>query len=443
MNSQLRVCTPRTAARFALCFVAIALLGGCATGRPLMPTPVLYLAKAFPPFRNVPPQLQRSEVDVLYVTDRVPQTDDSGAASYGIGRSPSVAFGSAVVAIGTHTSWDELVAAGQRPAQPEPLELSLKSFTETGRAPPTPMPWELVDGQILLDPVVRAKVEAAGAAFCEEVTRRLALTPRKEVFVYVHGIQNSFEDSVFASAELWHYFGREGVPVAYTWPAGGGGVLRGYTYDRESGEFTAFHLKQFMNGLTQCPAVEHISIIAHSRGTDVTVTMLREMTIRERAAGRDPRKTLRIRNVVLAAPDLDLSVTLQRASAEQVTASAGRFTIYTSPNDGAISFAELLFGGLVRLGQLDITRQQQSDALREQTRPAGAGARNVAIVTYAGSNSGAFGHSYFRENPAVASDLILAVRYDRDPGAENGRPLKHVQSNFWQIDDNYLSATIP
>jgi hypothetical protein len=35
------------------------------------------------------------------------------------------------------------------------------------------------------------------------------------------------------------------------------------------------------------------------------------------------------------------------------------------------------------------------------------------------------------------------VRYDRDPGAENGRPLKHVQGDFWQIDDNYLSATTP
>lgn len=443
MNSRTRVCTSRMAARLALCLLAIGVLGGCASGRPLMPTPVLYLAKAFPPFRAVPPQLQRSEVDVLYVTDRVPQTDDTGAPSYGIGRSPSVAFGSAVVAIGTHTSWEDLVAAGQRGEQLVPLELSLKSFTETGRAPPTPVPWELVDGQIQFDPAVQAEVEAAGAAFCEEVTRRLALTPRKEVFVYVHGIQNSFEDAVFASAELWHYFGREGVPVAYTWPAGGGGVLRGYTYDRESGEFTAFHLKQFMNGLTLCPAVEHISIIAHSRGTDVTVTMLRELTIRERAVGHDPRKTLRIRNVVLAAPDLDLSVTLQRASAEQVAASVGRVTIYTSPNDGAISFAELLFGGLVRLGQLDITRAQPGDMLRDGSARPGAGARNVAVVTYGGSNSGAFGHSYFRENPAVASDLILAVRYDRDAGAENGRPLKHVQGDFWQIDDDYLSATTP
>jgi hypothetical protein len=38
----------------------------------------------------------------------------------------------------------------------------------------------------------------------------------------------------------------------------------------------------------------------------------------------------------------------------------------------------------------------------------------------------------------VSSDLVLTVRYGRDPGAENGRPLKHDEGFFWQIGDDYL-----
>ena len=51
---------------------------------------------------------------------------------------------------------------------------------------------------------------------------------------------------------------------------------------------------------------------------------------------------------------------------------------------------------------------------------------------------GASGHSYFIDNPAVLSDLILLLRDDRPPGAEHGRPLLHRDDGFWEIRDDYL-----
>jgi esterase/lipase superfamily enzyme len=260
------------------------------------------------------------------------------------------------------------------------------------------------------------------------------LTDRKEVFLYVHGIQNSFADAVFAMSEIWHFMGREGVPITYTWPAGGGGLLRGYNRDRESGEFTTFHLKSFIRILASFPEVESLHIIAHSRGTDIFLTALRELLIAVRASNKNPLEVLKIQNVVLAAPDLDLSITMQRVAAEHLGNAVGRMTIYTSPNDKAISLAEFLFGGLIRLGQLDLL--QVGDDLKQA---AASGGTNLAIIEYTGSRSGSYGHSYFRENPAVSSDLILALRYDRNPGAKNGRPLKHLGRIFWQIDDDYLA----
>ena len=70
----------------------------------------------------------------------------------------------------------------------------------------------------------------------------------------------------------------------------------------------------------------------------------------------------------------------------------------------------------------------------------GKAIENVTVVEYTGSRGGAFGHSYFRDNPAVSSDVILVLRYDRPPGAEHGRPLEQVGPRFYRIDDTYLAG---
>jgi esterase/lipase superfamily enzyme len=69
----------------------------------------------------------------------------------------------------------------------------------------------------------------------------------------------------------------------YSWPAGQAGLLRGYSGDRESGEFTVFHLKEFIRTIAAIDEVEKINFSAHSRGTDVILTALRELIIEARA----------------------------------------------------------------------------------------------------------------------------------------------------------------
>ncbi|MDG2030113.1 MAG: hypothetical protein P8J45_03820, partial [Phycisphaerales bacterium] len=53
------------------------------------------------------------------------------------------------------------------------------------------------------------------------------------------------------------------------------------------------------------------------------------------------------------------------------------------------------------------------------------------------------GHSYFIDNPAVLSDLILVLRDKKGPGAEKGRPLKREEGGFWTITDTYPTFTEP
>jgi esterase/lipase superfamily enzyme len=141
------------------------------------------------------------------------------------------------------------------------------------------------------------------------------------------------------------------VPIVYTWPAGYGG-LKGYAYDRESGEFTVFHLKQFIEALAACPEVERIHLIAHSRGTDVLITALREINIEMRAKNLRTHEQLKLENLVLAAPDMDDDVFEQRFAIEDLHLAANRTTIYLSQTDIALAFSRWLFGGGSRLGNL-------------------------------------------------------------------------------------------
>jgi esterase/lipase superfamily enzyme len=267
--------------------------------------------------------------------------------------------------------------------------------------------------------------------------QQLALTPRKDVFIFVHGFHNDFNDAAFAMAELWHFLGRIGVPIIYTWPAGHPGLF-GYTYDRESSEFTVYHLRQTIQFLSTFPEVERIHLIAHSRGTDVAVTALRELTIAARAAGIDPKVKYKIHNVVLAAPDLDRQVAQQRILGDHLVHSAYRFTIYTSPADKAIGWSDKLFDSPKgRIGNVSV------EEIPETTRVAlERGNANFAYVNFwpatdkSDSDADSFGHSYFRNAPTVSSDLILMLRDDLDPGPP-GRPLEYLGFKFWRVPPGY------
>jgi esterase/lipase superfamily enzyme len=411
----------------SLLLLAVGLLAGC-PGPHLMPTPNVYVQTQSTPFADVAPPLRTTTVDVLYATDRKPTPRDDGPLAYGSDRSFSLAVGSCVVEIGQDVAWDTLVQESQQAERRQALPLHIRALTEQVRFPDTPLPFVLHDGQPTVVPVVQEAYEHAAEQVRQDLRQRLALTPRKVAYVYVHGYNNTFEDGVVVIAELWHFLGREGVPMLYTWPAGAKGLLRGYTHDRESGEFTILHLKQFLRLLAATPELEELNLIAHSRGTDVLTSALRELSIETRAAGHDVRTVYRLKNVVLAAADLDLEVVTQRVAGEYVGLGTERTTIYVSPTDKALGFADLLFTSVRRVGQVrpeDLTDQQRQFL----------GVARTQLID-ARVPAGFLGHAYFYRHPAVSADLVLLLRYQLEPGSP-GRPLHTRGANFWQITPDY------
>ena len=412
-----------------LTLVAGTLLVGCQ--QELMPTPNLYTESKDNPFDKVPQVLRSNRAEVIYATDRAPVQDKKGGLQYGYERSKSLAFGVCEVEIGRNVSWDDLVRESRTQRRSRSLPLTVRDIREVGRFPAVADLAAFDRNAFVESPEVIAKRAVTERQAIALLSERLSRTPRREAYVYIHGFNNTFEDAAFVMAGLWHFMGRTGVPIIYTWPAGSPeGALGGYTHDSESGQFTGYHLRQFLKAIASCPDIEKIHLIAHSRGTDVLMTALRELNLEYRAAGKQTRSELKLGNLILAAADLDFEVTSQRITAELLPLVPERMTVYVSATDRAVGIADWLFGSKRRIGQL-----RWSDLNPEQRKALGAVSQMQVIDVLA--RTGFLGHSYFHESPAVSSDVILLLRDNRSPGAENGRPLIKHNDSFWEIDDTY------
>ena len=418
--------------RWAILIVALPLAvngAGCSSGPALVRAPNLYTASTDDPFADVPPQLQSTRAEVVYVTDRKPHTVD-GVYGYSHERSRQIRFGVCTVLMGDdETTWEELARASRSPTREKKLPLTLTSIDERGEYIEHGGLIE-VDGQWVENPADLQSTAESTAQFHALLSEKLARTPRKEVFIFVHGYANKFESGAFRTSQIWHFIGREGVPILYSWPAGSGGVLRGYTHDRESGEFTNPHIKLFLRAVASCPDVEKIHLIAHSRGTDVLATALRELHIETRASGKSTRSEFKLGQLVLAAPDIDLDVFIERFSADRVGFVPEQATVYVSPDDKAIGLSSWLFGSVRRVGQL---------AFRDLGPKIGPAIKEhpiLSVVEFDGRTDRR-GHGYFLSSPAVLSDFILVLRDGKPPGAEHGRPLLDVPGGFWELKDGY------
>ena len=408
----------------------------CSSARPLMPAPTVYRGQtAEQVFGDVPKDWHQSQMKLMYATDRKPRENEDGSFGYGSGRSASLAFGTALVEIEGNPSWEEFTELSLESNRSKKLVMHMGDINETSRLPPTPHPASFVDGKIQITPERLAEAREIEAMMNAGVSQMLAEAPRKEVIMYIHGYNNDFTDAAYQLAELWHFLGRKHLPVLYSWPAGHEGIsgLRGYNYDRESSEFTIYHLKQFLKSLGRMDEIEKIHIIAHSRGTDVVVSALREVFLEIRAEGKDPRIELRIANIVLAAPDIDYEVILQRVVAEHTVASVGQATIYTSPSDKAIRISEWLYGSLARIGHMGSDEvksrltDEQMNYIQEHS--------SIQLIEFTGK-SDSVGHGYFSSSTAVSSDLITLINTGARAGSPE-RPLVRMGAIYWVINDGY------
>ena len=96
---------------------------------------------------------------------------------------------------------------------------------------------------------------------------------------------------------------------------------------------------------TRSPDVDDVTILSHSMGTWLATEALRGVAMREKSI------PVKVRNVVLASPDIDIDVF--RRQLFEMGPKRPHFTILTSTRDKALEVSSWLSGGVKRVGGSD------------------------------------------------------------------------------------------
>lgn len=320
-----------------------------------------------------------ANIQVLYATDRNQTGANMPAEIFGNARSRALTVGEAEVSIPEGHGRGRL----EQPliGSPEPRRdvalLSAAPFTD--------------DSQFLAS--LRARVQAS---------------PRKQVFVFVHGYAVTFPDAVRRAAQMAHDMRFDGVPVAYSWPSRG--WVASYLVDTATAEWSAFYLGQLLRLLVEESGAEHIHIVAHSMGSRVLTSAFVNFLARRALDGPDRSPASRpareidpnrpaFDQIVLAAADLDAEV-FARDHAPLLAAACRRLTIYFSSSDGALSMSkDLHFYN--RLGQGPLP--DLDPALL----------RRIELVDVTSVDLDWLGHTYYGDSPAVIEDMRQTLDDER------------------------------
>lgn len=204
---------------------------------------------------------------------------------------------------------------------------------------------------------------------------------KRQVLVFVHGYNNNYADSVFRFAQIVHDAGTDASPILFAWPSRARVV--DYLYDKESANYSRRALEDLILQAANSPDVDDVTILSHSMGTWLAAEALRGVAMRKKSI---PAK---VRNVVLASPDIDIDVF--RRQFIEMGPKRPHFTILTSTRDKALEVSRLLSGGVSRVGGTDL--KPYAAVLDEL---------GVSVIdTSAVASRDPLGHNAFADSPEI------------------------------------------
>lgn len=219
---------------------------------------------------------------------------------------------------------------------------------------------------------------------------------RRDVLIYVHGFNQSFETAVLDAAKLSDGVGFRGETMLFSWPSKNS--LLNYIYDRESALWSRDALEGMMDELITDPSVGTVHIVAHSMGTMVAVEALRQLYDRRGATMAN-----RLGAIVLASPDIDIDGFT--SSIARVGALSRKITVLTVANDRALAAMREMAGGVTRVG------------IAEKARLEALGIRVIDASDVAG---GGLNHDLFLSNGQVRQAISRFIADATPPAYASG-----------------------
>lgn len=219
-----------------------------------------------------------------------------------------------------------------------------------------------------------------------ELDRLQAQDPARprEVILYIHGFNNSFEEAAGRGARFVFDLGEPALPVIYSWPSQESPTPGSYVWDATRVQRSQPYIRALIRDIVEQVAPDRFHIIAHSMGNRATLASLLELA-RER-----PDLAQKITSLTLLAPDVDQWV-FRRADLADLARFAGRVTLVTNGKDKALGASESI-NGSVNLG-----------TWARGTRPFAA----PGLLTIDTSNIGSsvFHHADFETEAAIMREI--------------------------------------
>jgi esterase/lipase superfamily enzyme len=242
--------------------------------------------------------------------------------------------------------------------------------------------------------VLRSVKQQSSAEFYADVGKQIKASPERSAFVFVHGYNVKFKDAARRTAQIAYDLKFQGAPVFFSWPSTG--KYLGYVTDESNVDFGRTDLKKFLSEFVAHSPAEKIYLVAHSMGN-------RALTLAAAEILRDiPVARAKIREVILAAPDIDADV-FKREIAPALTKHGPGVTLYASSNDWAL-IASKTFHGYPRAG----------DTGEKLTVVNG-----IATIDSSDIPTGLLGHSYFAEAQTILKDIGAIFRGKSLPAARD------------------------
>ena len=231
----------------------------------------------------------------------------------------------------------------------------------------------------------------------------------RDLFVYIHGYNHSFEYATQRAAQIAHDMGDSAVPVLFSWPSRD--TTMGYIADAAVVRLSGRRLADFLEDLVIQSGAETIHVLAHSMGSRALTDALEIMALRRDAQpGDDPL----FGQVMFAAPDVDAQ--LFAAMARTFRPLAKRLTRYAASTDWALVSSRKLHGSAPRAG-LGGNVLTGSDAF------------DSVDMTSLGEDM--LAHNYFSNDSSALADMVTLFWQDTPPDRRCGLQPKGGVSSVW------------
>jgi esterase/lipase superfamily enzyme len=222
------------------------------------------------------------------------------------------------------------------------VEVSIPPTHETGALErPRSLPPDPRTEFAIVDPAIYPSERAFVSSLNEALRSRP--TSDRQLLLFVHGYNVTTTDAILQVGQFVEDSGFKGVPVLFTWASAG--RLSRYVYDLNSALVARPRLIDAAEIINRSIATD-FHIFAHSMGAFLTM----EAIVDADQKGQFNR-TGRLRNVVLASPDIDVDVF--RAQLGEIKTPFNRFFVLLSREDYALRASRRIAGGVERVGAAD------------------------------------------------------------------------------------------